>query len=127
MIIETLREAYPGHRILAEESGETDGTAGKHDADYQWIIDPLGGTTNFIHGFPAVRDLGALAGMEFSIRRWSSTLTATSCLPPARAAAPPERAPDSRFKRSSPVQESFDRHWLFIATSPYVDAYLGLM
>jgi len=45
-IIEVLREAYPQHGILAEESGETGG------GEYQWIIDPLDGTTNFIHGFP---------------------------------------------------------------------------
>ena len=49
-IIEVLREAYPDYGILAEESGLTPGeNAG---ADYQWIIDPLDGTTNFIHGFP---------------------------------------------------------------------------
>jgi myo-inositol-1(or 4)-monophosphatase len=48
-IIRTLLEAYPKHAILAEESGETGG-AGK--SDYQWIIDPLDGTTNFLHGFP---------------------------------------------------------------------------
>ena len=47
-IIEVLREAYPNHGILAEESGAT---AGKQP-EYQWIIDPLDGTTNFIHGFP---------------------------------------------------------------------------
>ncbi len=47
-IIEVLREAYPNYSILAEESGST---AGKQ-AEYQWIIDPLDGTTNFIHGFP---------------------------------------------------------------------------
>ena len=47
-IIEVLREAYPNYGILAEESGTT---AGKQ-AEYQWIIDPLDGTTNFIHGFP---------------------------------------------------------------------------
>jgi myo-inositol-1(or 4)-monophosphatase len=45
-IIETLTTAYPKHSILAEESGETD-----KDSEYQWIIDPLDGTTNFIHGF----------------------------------------------------------------------------
>ena len=45
-IINILRKAYPGHGILAEESGLTDGD------DYQWIIDPLDGTTNFLHGFP---------------------------------------------------------------------------
>ena len=50
-IIETLREAYPGYGILAEESGQSAGK-GTQDADYQWIIDPLDGTTNFIHGLP---------------------------------------------------------------------------
>ena len=48
-IIRTLLEAYPKHSILAEESGETNTQA---RSDYQWIIDPLDGTTNFIHGFP---------------------------------------------------------------------------
>ena len=47
-IIEVLREAYPNHAILAEESGASGGS----QAEYQWIIDPLDGTTNFIHGFP---------------------------------------------------------------------------
>jgi myo-inositol-1(or 4)-monophosphatase len=50
-IIEMLREAYPGYGILAEESGETAGK-GAQDAEFQWIIDPLDGTTNFIHGLP---------------------------------------------------------------------------
>ncbi len=45
-IISTLREAYPGHAILAEESGASG------DSEYVWIIDPLDGTTNFLHGFP---------------------------------------------------------------------------
>lgn len=45
-IISVLRETYPQHGILAEESGESG------DSEYQWIIDPLDGTTNFIHGFP---------------------------------------------------------------------------
>jgi myo-inositol-1(or 4)-monophosphatase len=45
-IISILRKAYPDHAILAEESGDQAGN------DYQWIIDPLDGTTNFLHGFP---------------------------------------------------------------------------
>ena len=45
-IIYILRKAFPGHGILAEESGLREGD------DYQWIIDPLDGTTNFLHGFP---------------------------------------------------------------------------
>jgi len=49
VIIETLLTAYPGHAILAEESGRAHGA--KH-SEYLWIIDPLDGTTNFIHGFP---------------------------------------------------------------------------
>ena len=48
-IIETLLAAYPGHGILAEESGVEHGAK---DSEYVWIIDPLDGTTNFIHGFP---------------------------------------------------------------------------
>ena len=48
-IIYTIRRAFPNHGILAEETGTHDG----HDGDdYVWIIDPLDGTTNFLHGFP---------------------------------------------------------------------------
>ena len=46
-IINTLQQAYPNYGILAEESGEQIGKE-----EYQWIIDPLDGTTNFLHGFP---------------------------------------------------------------------------
>ena len=46
-IIEVLRDAFPGHGILAEESGESG-----PESEFTWIIDPLDGTTNFIHGFP---------------------------------------------------------------------------
>jgi myo-inositol-1(or 4)-monophosphatase len=49
-IIETLLTAYPDHGIWAEESGRRDGKG--RDKDHIWIIDPLDGTTNFIHGFP---------------------------------------------------------------------------
>ena len=45
-IIRVLLEAYPSHSVLAEESG----ARGK--SEFQWIIDPLDGTTNFLHGFP---------------------------------------------------------------------------
>jgi myo-inositol-1(or 4)-monophosphatase len=50
-IIETLQDAYPQYAILAEESGATAGR-GAGDSEYEWIIDPLDGTTNFIHGLP---------------------------------------------------------------------------
>ena len=50
VIIKTLKKAYPTHTFLAEESGHT--TSANSDSDYQWIIDPLDGTTNFLYGFP---------------------------------------------------------------------------
>lgn len=45
-IIDVISAAYPDHAILAEESGTRSGN------DCQWIIDPLDGTTNFLHGYP---------------------------------------------------------------------------
>ena len=46
-IIRTIRKAYPDHAILAEESGQTAGST-----EFEWIIDPLDGTTNYLHQFP---------------------------------------------------------------------------
>ncbi len=46
IIIEALKQAYPDHAILAEESGA------QGESEYVWIIDPLDGTTNFLHGVP---------------------------------------------------------------------------
>jgi myo-inositol-1(or 4)-monophosphatase len=60
-IFDVVRKAYPDHGFLAEESGSSAASA-----QYRWIIDPLDGTTNFIHGFPqycisiAVEQRGAL-------------------------------------------------------------------
>lgn len=45
-IIQIIQAAYPDHAVLAEESGERPGD------DYRWIIDPLDGTTNFLHNYP---------------------------------------------------------------------------
>lgn len=45
-IIEIISRAYPNHSFLGEESGHSG------ESDYLWIIDPLDGTTNFLHGFP---------------------------------------------------------------------------
>ncbi len=58
IIIQTLLEAYPGHGILAEESGREHGAK---NSEYVWIIDPLDGTTNFLHGFPVYAVSIALA------------------------------------------------------------------
>lgn len=46
VVIRELHSKYPDHAILAEESGEHQGS------DFQWVIDPLDGTTNYLHGFP---------------------------------------------------------------------------
>ncbi len=63
-IIKVLLAAYPDHAILAEESGHR---GDEKNSEYQWIIDPLDGTTNFLHGFPkysvsiAVKHKGVLS------------------------------------------------------------------
>lgn len=57
-IIEILLQAYPDHGILAEESGREHGN---RTSEFVWIIDPLDGTTNFIHGFPVYAVSIALA------------------------------------------------------------------
>ncbi|WP_447593495.1 type III secretion system regulator SuhB [Aquipseudomonas campi] len=49
-IIQALQKAYPTHSFLGEEGGLIQGSG--EGADYQWIIDPLDGTTNFIRGVP---------------------------------------------------------------------------
>ncbi len=46
-IVQTLRRTFPDHAILGEESGRHDG-----DTEHQWLIDPLDGTTNYLHGLP---------------------------------------------------------------------------
>jgi myo-inositol-1(or 4)-monophosphatase len=71
-IIETLLNAFPKHGIWAEESGQT---KGQPDADFVWIIDPLDGTTNFIHGYPvycvsiglAVKDKNGVLKMDQAV------------------------------------------------------------
>ena len=57
-IIDILLKAFPQHGILGEETGTTHGRV---DSEYQWIIDPLDGTTNFIHGMPVYAVSIALA------------------------------------------------------------------
>lgn len=48
-VIDVIRKSFPTHSVLAEERGEQAGS----DPEYQWVIDPLDGTTNFAHGYPA--------------------------------------------------------------------------
>lgn len=48
IIVNILQEAYPHHRIITEEAG----VIGSARAEYEWIIDPLDGTSNYLHGHP---------------------------------------------------------------------------
>lgn len=50
LTIETLKSSYPNHSFLGEEFGHQEGRG--EDADWCWIIDPLDGTKNFVHGLP---------------------------------------------------------------------------
>ena len=59
IIIQTIRNAFPDHAILAEESGVNHG-----NAEYQWFIDPLDGTTNYAHQLPIFSIAIALAVRE---------------------------------------------------------------
>jgi 3'-phosphoadenosine 5'-phosphosulfate (PAPS) 3'-phosphatase len=59
IIIEQIRETYPNHRILAEESGEQSG-----DSEFTWVIDPLDGTLNFLQGIPHFAvSIGVMKGL----------------------------------------------------------------
>lgn len=66
-IIDILHTAYPHHSFLAEESGKVHHPADGSAAEFEWVIDPLDGTSNFIHGMPiyavsiALRHRGQLA------------------------------------------------------------------
>lgn len=48
IVIDVIKKSYPDHTIVSEEAGALEGK----DKDYQWIIDPLDGTTNFVKQFP---------------------------------------------------------------------------
>jgi myo-inositol-1(or 4)-monophosphatase len=51
-IVAAIRERFPLHGILAEEETAGSGLRGRPDSEFLWIIDPLDGTTNFLHGYP---------------------------------------------------------------------------
>ncbi len=56
-VIDHIRKHFPGHRILAEERGRVE----ESTSPYLWVVDPLDGTTNFAHGYPAY---GVSIGVE---------------------------------------------------------------
>ncbi len=84
-VIDIINRAYPDHAILAEESGEAGNRKGT--SEYRWIIDPLDGTTNFIHGFPQYAVSIALEHKGLITQAVVYDPAATSCSPPRAAAA----------------------------------------
>jgi myo-inositol-1(or 4)-monophosphatase len=62
-LVDSIRQNYPDHAILAEEGGT--GTVGQ--AEFEWVVDPIDGTTNFAHGYP-------YCGVSIAITRWQSQL-----------------------------------------------------
>ena len=86
-IIATLRGAFPEHAILGEESGHIAGA--REGGGYRWLVDPIDGSANFIHGYPAYATSLALVhgtlAAESGIRRrlpggGGLALTAVVCL-----------------------------------------------
>ena len=106
-IVATIAAAFPDHAILGEESGASPGVKG--DSPYRWIIDPIDGTMNFVHGLPYYAVSIALAhGSELSARRRARSKAATSsstAIKGARRAAQRRdalrrRPPDTRTVRT---------------------------
>ena len=119
-IIETLLAAYPDHAILAEESGfkpgrSTPADTPLKDVEHVWIIDPLDGTTNFIHGLPhycisiALMERGVITqALIFDPNR-------TSCSRP-----PVAGAPSSTTAASAPASASAWKIRCWARASPSV-------
>jgi myo-inositol-1(or 4)-monophosphatase len=121
-IIRTVQRSYPDHAFLAEESGASG------DAEYVWIIDPLDGTTNFLHGFPvfcvsiAVMHRGRLEhGVIFDPLR--NELFTTSRGAGASVDGRKMRVSDTRLMEKSLIGTGYpykqDAIWL--------DAYMGML
>ena len=68
-LIDKIQTTYPNHAILTEESGHHAG-----DAEYEWVIDPIDGTTNFAHGFP-------LFCISVAVKRRNETVIGVVYLP----------------------------------------------
>jgi myo-inositol-1(or 4)-monophosphatase len=81
-IVDILHTAYPDHAILAEETGASG------DSEFVWIIDPLDGTTNFLHGFPVYCVSIALSHRGVLSTASSTTRSATTSSRRRAAAAP---------------------------------------
>ncbi len=120
-IIETLQDAYPDHGFLGEESG-----ADRIDAENVWIIDPLDGTTNFLHGFPqysvsiALMQQGVLTQAVVYDPNRNDLFTATR----GRGAYLNDKR--IRVSNRSKLQESIIGTGFPFRDFAHLDAYLGM-
>lgn len=121
-IIQTVRRSYPDHAFLAEESGASG------DAEYVWIIDPLDGTTNFLHGFPvfcvsiAVMHRGRLEhGVIFDPLR--NELFTTSRGTGASVDGRKMRVSDTRLLDKSLIGTGYP----YKPGAGWLDAYMGML
>ncbi len=84
LIAETLTALAPGSVVIGEELSPTAARVGTGEADLVWIVDPLDGTTNFLHGYPQYAvSIGCVAGGAFvagnpQMHEWLSTLLRSS-------------------------------------------------
>jgi myo-inositol-1(or 4)-monophosphatase len=88
LLLSLIRERFPHHGILAEESGTHAGSAGGDaPGTTRWICDPLDGTTNFAHNYPFFCvSVGVESGGSMAAGR-CTTRCATRCSPPPAARA----------------------------------------
>ena len=121
-LVEELSRARPGYGFLAEESGELEGT----DRAHRWIIDPLDGTTNFLHGIPIFAiSIGAGARGPDRRRRHLQSGDGRALCRRARRRRLRERSPHARraAHARSPDCVDRDRHAASRA-SPAMPPYL---
>jgi Archaeal fructose-1,6-bisphosphatase and related enzymes of inositol monophosphatase family len=102
-IIDVLLKAYPQHGILGEETGSAFGDA---SSEYQWIIDPLDGTTNFIHGMPVYAVSIAWPIAAWCNRPWFTTRRATNSSPPRAAPGVSQQPPHPRLQPRAAGRQS---------------------
>jgi len=121
-IIATVRRGYPEHAFLAEESGSSG------ENEYRWIIDPLDGTTNFLHGFPtfavsiAVEHRGRLQHAVVYDPMRQEFFTASRG-EGAQLEGKKIRVSSQRGLEGSLIGTGFP----YRATSPYIDDYLAML
>ncbi len=108
VIVDLLREAHPSHSILAEEGGGLGGLQGS--SDYQWVIDPLDGTSNFVHGLP-------FFCVSIACRRGEELVAAAVC-DPARGDMFAAAAGEGATRNGTPIRARADAAFeeAFLAT-----------